>query len=77
MRKLVIRVSGCLDFFSFFSLPLFILHLYCITRFEDDASCRSKYQITTLNGEGKIWLFSLKEKNKREKHLHRHTQKYM
>ena len=34
MWKLLIRVSGCLGFFFF--LHLFILHLNCIARFEDE-----------------------------------------
>ena len=36
MWKLLIRVSGCLGFFFNFFLHLFILHLNCIARFEDE-----------------------------------------
>ena len=33
----------------------FTSHLYCITRFEDeDAICIIKYQVTRINGEGRI-----------------------
>ena len=42
----------------FFLFPPFIYfpsHLYCNTRFEDeDAICRIKYQVTRINGEGRI-----------------------
>ena len=41
--------------FILFFLHLFLLHLHCITRFDDDdAICRIKYQVTRINGEGKI-----------------------
>ena len=44
-------------FYLFFFPPFiyFTSHLYCITRFEDeDAICRIKYQVTRIDGEGRI-----------------------
>ena len=44
--------------FFLFIFPPFIYftsHLYCNTKFEDeDAICGIKYQVTRINGEGRI-----------------------
>ena len=57
------QTSGiCYNTFLFvcllFIFPPFIYftsYLYCITRFDDeDAICRIKYQVTRINGEGRI-----------------------
>ena len=50
-----IRMLSFFYYFFLFFLHLFILHLNCIARFEDeDAICRIKYQVTRINGECRI-----------------------
>ena len=50
----VLFVSICF-LFNFPPFIYFRSHLHCITRFEDeDAICKIKYQVTRINGEGRI-----------------------
>ena len=47
--------EGLFVYLFFPPFTYFTSHLYCITRFEDeDAICRIKYQVTRINGEGRI-----------------------